>query len=169
MKRKTERWKPAIDYALRNVDVMDDEQTRLLEDIDADCQVFCNEGMPATDAQALKEKLHQIKDQDLSDEWDTVREMLLPWISHKDLYAQSSQKWEDAFWRDANRRKCPKENEAAFKIGDNVQYAGTIMSANKAYVRARTGKITAINGNEATIKAQDGSTFYCELKGLIRS
>jgi len=55
------------------------------------------------------------------------------------------------------------------KIGDNVEFVGAMMSRNKEYIQARTGKIVAIDGNEATIKARDGSTFHCVLESLIRA
>jgi hypothetical protein len=61
------------------------------------------------------------------------------------------------------------KSEKQFKIGDKVMYMGAIMSRNSEYVRARTGKIVEIKGNEATIKALDGSTFHCELKGLTHA
>jgi ribosomal protein L21E len=55
-----------------------------------------------------------------------------------------------------------------YKVGDNVQYVGALMSTNKEYIRARTGRIVAINGNDATIKARDGSTFHCTVESLVK-
>lgn len=54
------------------------------------------------------------------------------------------------------------------KVGDKVIYVGALLSRNKEYQKARSGKIYKIIGTTAVVKAKDGTVFNCDLRTLVK-
>lgn len=88
-----EKWKPITNYAVRNVEVGDGEQTRLWEDPEYFIEGFREEDVP-WGIISMVESLIKQKDVDGIDEW------LLPYISHKDLHEEDFDRWEYYTWND---------------------------------------------------------------------
>lgn len=88
------RWKHTINYAVRNIEVGDGEQTRLWEDPDFFLEGFKEEGLSVEDMAAAAELINE------PGNYDSLLDLLLPHISHKGLYRRDWDRWEFMTWND---------------------------------------------------------------------
>jgi hypothetical protein len=98
-----EKWRHQINYAIRNIDIGDGEDTRLWEDPDEFCRGFREEGVPHHDVMTIRVLLCEAKhvayphyDEILAE----VHKLLFPHISHKELYKNDYDRWEWQTWND---------------------------------------------------------------------
>ena len=100
-----------IDYDVRNLNVMDGEETRLFEteeSIKGRLEDYEVEGIPLDILDAIDIALHKLKkfmDKGQPDLWsdnalcDAVLAILEYYMSHHRLYEEDYDKWERQFWR----------------------------------------------------------------------
>jgi len=113
-KRRYERWKPTIDYAIRNLNVMDEEETRLIESNEAMNNFlngFAKERVPKHICETIKFILRKQRYfYKHGGDWKVqyalyhaVLVLLEPFMSHAALYNTDYDAWEKAFWQAMSR------------------------------------------------------------------
>lgn len=114
-KKRCERWKDIVDYAVRNISVGDEEETRLFEteeDIQDYLAGFKAEGIHPDIVDIIEVLLRKcLKWYTVGKEpreWNTIRLILLdllkPYMSHRELYENNYPKWDYLFWRSRHQR-----------------------------------------------------------------
>lgn len=108
-----------IDYAVRNLAVLDDEQTRITDDYEMaksqnQLDVWANKWKPQVDDQEIGMIQNALES---GGRWeDTVRDILEPHISNADLYQAHDAYWEEIF----------------FASGENKSYEEFVAGAEEA-------------------------------------
>ena len=119
MTGKYERWKHVIDYAVRNLTTMDEEETRLYESDEAMndyLEGFKREGVHREVIDLIRSALKELRKgyEHGYRSWEVQLAMcgaicsaLEPYMSHQNLYHKDYAAWEDAFFKawDARKRK----------------------------------------------------------------
>lgn len=99
-----------IDYAVRNLTVLDDEQTRITDDYEMaksqdQLDVWANKWKPQVGDQEIGIIQNALETSGASYQWvDTVRNILEPHISNADLYQAHDAYWEEIFFAAGENR-----------------------------------------------------------------
>ena len=121
MTRKFERWKHVIDYAVRNLTTMDEEETRLYENDEAMndyMKGFAEEGVSSDVLGIIQLALKKLRKgyehghkswQEQYAYCGIIRGALEPYMSHQTLYYTDYAAWEDAFFKAWDARATSKE------------------------------------------------------------
>ena len=117
MTGKYERWKHVIDYAVRNLTTMDEEETRLYESDEAMndyLEGFKREGVHREVIDLIRSTLKELRKgyEHGHRNWEVqlamcgaIRGALEPYMTHQNLYLKDYGAWEDAFWKAQRRWK----------------------------------------------------------------
>ena len=100
-------WKWFVDYAIRNLLVMDEEETRLFEskeEMEEFLDGFVDDGVEYEDILRIKGKLEQLGAgtetyQEHDQLCNEVQEILKKYMTHRELFEEDDTAWEEAFWR----------------------------------------------------------------------
>jgi len=90
-------WRDYINSAIRHIEVGDEEEIRIPEDKEAYMKGFKQEGVSTEDLAKL-DKLIDGNRFDLN--YDAIRDILLKYMSHKELYENDYDNWEKRTWED---------------------------------------------------------------------
>ena len=92
-----EKWKECVNYTIRNIDVMDEEETRIPEDKPHLMKCFKKEGVSGKDLAKLDDLIVEGQ-YDLN--YEDMRDILKPYMSHKKLYEADVDRWHFQTWND---------------------------------------------------------------------
>jgi hypothetical protein len=90
-------WKDMTNYAIRNIEVSDEEEVRIPEDKWGFMRGFWEEGVPLRDLLKLN---RLIKAGCFDLDYDAILEILLPHMSHKEMHDNDYDQWEFRCWND---------------------------------------------------------------------
>lgn len=100
----------AIDYAVRNLSVLDDEETRITDEYERaksqnQLDEWANSWKPQLGDQEIGIIQNALETAGASYQWvDTVRKVLEPYISNADLYQAHDVYWEEIFFAAGENR-----------------------------------------------------------------